>query len=173
MRETRRTVWRRAIWLLVPGLLLVQAEAWAARKVEVLEYGYYEFVAGPKRSSAPAVTSGYVQTGEARLVKQTERIPIEQGRLFGFRFRISGIDPNVGVIPLQLVVKHPPMEKPDGSTSTGYRYNIDLKLDKGQVEDKTGYRLNEPYEMVEGEWAFEYRFMNKPLLVQRFFTYRP
>jgi len=114
-----------------------------------------------------------VQTGEARLVKQTERIPIEQGRLFGFRFRISGIDPNVGVIPLQLVVKHPPMEKPDGSTSTGYRYNVDLKLDKGQVEDKTGYRLNEPYEMVEGEWEFEYRFMNKPLLVQRFFTYRP
>lgn len=159
--------------LLALGLLLGVTDAWAARKGEVLEYGYYEFIDGPERSSQAAVTSGYVQTGKARLVKQTERIPIEQGRLFGFRFRISGLDPSVGVIPLELVVRHPPMEKPDGSVSTGYRYPVELKLEQGQVEDQTGYRLNEPYEMVEGEWLFEYRIMNKPLLVQRFFTYRP
>jgi hypothetical protein len=39
------------------------------------------------------------------------------------------------------------------------------------VEDKAGYRINEPYEMVAGDWQFEFRFMNKPLLKQTFTTY--
>ena len=154
-------------------LFSLAAAVQAAPRAEILEYGYYEFTGETRRLLHPAVTSGFVQQGEARLVEQTERIPIERGRLFGFRFRISGVDRNVGLIPLELVVTHPKMEKPDGTTSTGYRYTLDLKLEQGMVEDKTGYRLNEAYEMVEGEWVFEYRFMNRPLMVQRFTTYKP
>jgi hypothetical protein len=41
------------------------------------------------------------------------------------------------------------------------------------VEDKTGYRVNEAYEMVEGDWKFEYRFMNKTLIERSFTTYLP
>ncbi|HEX22141.1 MAG TPA: DUF3859 domain-containing protein, partial [Chromatiales bacterium] len=76
-------------------------------------------------------------------------------------------------LPVELVVTHPKMDKPDGSSSTGYRYTLGLTLDQGVVEDQTGYRMNEKYEMVEGDWVFEYLFMNKPLMVQRFTTYKP
>lgn len=154
-------------------LLFVATVAAAAPKAEILEYGYYEFITQAQRSMHPAVTSGFVQTGEARLVKQTQRIPIEQGRLFGFRFIITGMNPNIGQLPLELVVTHPKMDKPDGTSSTGYRYTLGLGLNQGVVEDQTGYRMNEKYEMVEGDWVFEYLFMNKPLMVQRFTTYKP
>lgn len=154
-------------------LLFVATLAVAAPKAEILEYGYYEFITPATRSMHPATTSGFVQSGEARLVKQAERIPIEQGRLFGFRFIITGMDPSIGQLPVELVVTHPKMDKPDGTSSTGYRYTLGLTLDQGVVEDKTGYRMNEKYEMVEGDWVFEYLFMNKPLMVQRFTTYKP
>lgn len=162
-------------WQIFMGtvLLFVTTVAVATPKAEILEYGYYEFSTSAKRSAHPATTSGFVQTGEAQLVKQAERIPIEQGRLFGFRFIITGMDPNIGQLPLELVVTHPKMEKPDGTSSTGYRYTLGLVLNQGVVEDKTGYRMSEKYEMVEGDWVFEYLFMNSPLMVQRFTTYKP
>lgn len=154
-------------------LMTLASTALAAPKAKILEYGYYEFIKGSERLANSTTTSGYVTRGEAKLVKKTEKIPLEKGRLFGFRFHISGLDKTVGVIPLELVVTHPEMKKPDGSLSTGYRYAVDLALNEGAVEDKTGYRINEPYEMVEGDWHFEYRFMNKTLIKRKFTTYLP
>ena len=151
----------------------VSLAAIAAPRAQILEYGYYHFNNQSSLVENGKVASGYVRKGQASLVKKTERIPIEKGRLFGFRFRIEGVDSNVGLIPLELVVEHPPMKKPDGTVSTGYRYPLELKLQDGAVEDKTGYSLNHDYEVVEGEWRFEYRFMNKPLMEQGFTTYKP
>jgi hypothetical protein len=155
------------------ALTMFSIAALAAPKAKVFEYGYYEFTKGSERLANSTTTSGYVTRGAARLVKETEKIPLKRGRLFGFRFKISGMDKAVGAIPLELVVTHPKIKKPDGSFSTGYRYNLDLALKNGSVEDKTGYRVNEPYEMVEGDWKFEYRFMNKRLIERSFVTYLP
>ncbi len=143
----------------------------AAPQAKIVERGYYAFTEDAERQVSPLTASGYVTRGETELVQDTQRIPLEKGRLFGFRFHISGIDKNIGIIPLELVVVHPEMKKPDGSISTGYRYNIDLKLTNGMVEDKTGYRISEDFEMVEGDWQFEFLFMNKTLLKQTFTTY--
>lgn len=161
-------------WLVVLFLACLPVESiQAAPRATVLDYGYYEFTGESERVANPVSTTGYVTRGKAKLVEKTRRIPVQQGRLFGFRFRIENMNENVGRIPLELVVTHPEMEKPDGSKSTGYRYHLDLKVNDGAVEDKTGYRLNEPYELVEGEWTFEYLFMNKTLLKQVFTTYKP
>jgi len=154
-------------------LMPLASTALAAPKAKVLEYGYYEFIKDSERLANPTTTSGYVTRGDAKLVKKTEKIPLEKGRLFGFRFQISGLNKGVGVIPLELVVTHPEMKKPDGSLSTGYRYVVDLALIDGVVEDKTGYRINEDFEMVEGDWHFKYLFMNKPLIERSFTTYLP
>ena len=160
-------------WLLLLGCLWVPMQSMAAPKAEVLDYGYYEFAKKAERVERPLTTSGYVARGEAKLVEKTERIPIQKGRLFGFRFKIWGLNKNVGVLPLELVVEHPKMTKPDGSESTGYHYPLELTLKDGAVEDKAGYRINEDFEMVEGEWRFAFRFMNKTLVEQKFVTYKP
>jgi len=130
---------------------MFSVSVFAGPKAKVLEYGYYEFTKGSERMANELSTSGYVTRGAAKLVKKTEKIPLKRGRLFGFRFKISGMEQNVGVIPLELVVTHPEMKKPDGSLSTGYRYKMDLSLSNGVVEDKTGYRVNEALLMVEGD----------------------
>jgi len=145
----------------------------AAPQAKITERGYYKFIDEAERLTSPLISSGYAKRGEAELVKDTQRIPLEKGRLFGFHFHISGIDKNIGIIPLELVVVHPEMKKSDGSISTGYRYNVDLKLTSGMVEDKIGYHISEDYEMVEGDWQFEFLFMNKTLLKQTFTTYLP
>lgn len=144
----------------------------AAPKAQILERGYYKFTDKSERLQRPAASSGYVTRGKAELVKDTQHIPLKKGRLFGFRFKIFGLNKNVGVIPLELVVSHPQMKKPDGSLSKGYRYFMDLKLKDGMVEDKAGYRLNEEFELVEGDWQFEFRFMNKTLIKQTFTTFK-
>ena len=156
-------------WLLF--IVVFAGSVEAAPKATILDYGYFEFVGESKRTKHAIATSGYVTQGEAKLVEKTNRIPLKKGRLFGFRFRIDGVDKNVGLIPLELVVVHPQMKKPDGKTSTGYRYFMDLKLKDGMVEDKVGYRMNEDFELVEGEWHFEFRFMNKTLMKQTFTTF--
>ncbi len=145
--------------------------AQAAPQIKIIERGYYAFTEDSQRSVRSSSTSGYVTRGKAGLVKDTQHISLEKGRLFGFRFHIFGIEKNVGVIPLELVVVHPEMKKPDGSLSTGYRYNMNLTLTDGMVEDKIGYRIDEDFEMVEGDWQFEFLFMNKTLLKQTFTTY--
>ncbi|MCF6256086.1 MAG: DUF3859 domain-containing protein [Gammaproteobacteria bacterium] len=152
-------------------LSAVMVTVQAAPQAKIIERGYYNFIDETERLASPLISSGYVKRGEAELVKDTQRIPLEMGRLFGFRFRISGIDKNIGVIPLELVVVHPEMKKSDGSSSSGYRYNIHLKLTNGMVEDQIGYSINEDFEMVEGDWQFEFLFMNKTLLKQAFTTY--
>lgn len=154
-------------------LLIFTVEGQTAPRAEILEYGYYEFTGESERLVNPSSTTGYVTRGKTRLVEKTQSIPVERGRLFGFRFRIDGLNKNVGVIPLELVVEHPEMSKPDGSKSSGYRYRVELNLSNGVVEDTAGYRLNEPFELVEGDWRFEYRFMNKTLIEQKFTTYKP
>jgi len=154
--------------------MLLMMSVWAVQAAPVatiIERGYYQFTGDSERMARPSISSGYVTSGSTQLVENTQRIPLQKGRLFGFRFRITGLAQNVGVIPLELVVVHPKMKKPDGSLSTGYRYNIDLKLSNGMVEDKTGYRINEDFEMVEGDWKFEFRFLNKTLIKQTFTTF--
>jgi hypothetical protein len=152
-------------------LVVLSCGVQAAPKAQILERGYYKFTEKSKRVERPAASSGYVTRGKAELVQDTQRIPLKKGRLFGFRFKIYGMQRNVGVIPLELVVTHPEMTKPDGSSSKGYSYYMDLKLKNGMVEDKAGYRLNEDFELVEGDWQFEFRFMNKTLIKQTFTTY--
>jgi len=154
-------------------LSAVMVTVQAAPQAKIIERGYYKFTDDAERLIQPSSTSGYVTRGTAELVKDTHHIPLEKGRLFGFHFQIFGIDKNIGIIPLELVVVHPEMKKPDGSLSTGYRYNTDLKLMNGMVEDKIGYHISEDYEMVEGDWQFEFLFMNKTLLKQTFTTYSP
>lgn len=152
-------------------LSVVTLSVQAAPQAKIIERGYYQFTEETERLTQPAATSGYVTSGETELVKDTQRIPLKKGRLFGFRFQIFGVEKNIGVIPLELVVVHPEMKKPDGSLSVGYRYNMNLTLRNGMVEDKAGYVLSEDFEMVEGDWHFEFLFMNKPLLKQTFTTY--
>ena len=139
---------------------------------EVTEYGYYEKAAEFERQRNLSATSGYVQTGnDVVLVQQTNNIPMKKGRLFGFKFKLAGFE-NVQVVQLNLVVTHPKIVRQNnGSVSTGYSYVVTLQPVNGVVENHSGYILDNDYEMVAGEWRFEFWYKEKLVLSKVFTTY--
>ncbi len=138
----------------------------------ITEYGYYKVDSEPERYRNIASTSGYVKEGgEVELVEQTQRIPLEKNRLFGFKFRISGFD-DKDAVQLKLVVTHPEITRPNGSKSTGYSYPILLEVKDGVIENQSGYSLDHEYELVEGDWTFEYWYYKQKLVSQTFTTYK-
>jgi hypothetical protein len=153
--------------VLLLNLLPAAAEVSGA----VTEYGYYNMTAEPKRYRNISATSGYVKEGgEPELVEKTDRIPLQLNRLFGFKFRISGFD-DKRTVQLQLVVSHPEITRPNGSTSTGYTYPLVFDVQDGVIVNESGYSIDNQYEMVEGEWKFEYWYNKQKLVSQTFTTF--
>ncbi len=146
------------------------AKAATGLLAQVLEYGYYAVEAEGELYADSNAPSGRVQAGATvKLVELTDQIPVEKGRLFGFRFRITGLD-STGTVEVREVVTHPKMNKPDGKTSTGYETKLGLNIQRGEVTDYAGYRLDNDYELVDGNWKFEFFLGDKKLLEQSFTT---
>ena len=162
--------WNRAgVLILVLCCSSEVLSATAEIKGTVLESGYYQSVSAILREKNLSSPTGYTRTGgKVRLVKQTTEIPAIQGLLFGFKFRLSGYAKNVDQAWLRLVVKHPLIIRPNGSRAKEYSYPISLQVKNGMIEDKSGYKLDKKYEMVEGEWVFQYWDEEKVLVEQKF-----
>lgn len=153
--------------------ITLAAPAHAALQVEILEFGYYEVQAEGERFQDPNATSGAVVSAPTvKLLQQTDIIPIEPGRMFGFRFRVIGF-PMRQEIEIREVVTHPAMIKPDKKKSTGFESRMGLNVQHGTVTDYAGYRLDHDYEMVEGEWIFEFWYEDKKILEKKFTTVKP
>ena len=144
--------------------------AGAAPSAEILEFGYYEVLKEGSRYADPSATSGVIQTGATvKLLQQTNIIPIEPGRLFGFRFRLKGFGDKED-IEIREVVTHPRMTPPELKASTGFETRLSLVMKQGEFSDYAGYSFTHDYEMVEGEWRFEFWYADKKLLEQKFKT---
>jgi hypothetical protein len=140
-------------------------------KGEITEYGYYKKISELERVRNIASTSGYVkQGGEVQLEEQTQDIPLQLHRLFGFKFRISGFE-DKSAVQLKLVVSHPEIQRPNGTVSKGYSYPVLLEVNNGMIENQSGYSIDHEYEMVEGEWTFEYWYNQQKLLSYSFRTF--
>lgn len=151
-------------------VLAVSANAKAEISGEILEYGYYRQVGELKRERNYSTATGYVQKGaEVLLVEQTREIPAVLGRLFGFKFRIRGFPRDEVAVNMKLVVTHPEIVRPNGTRVSGYDYEVAMDLAGGKVENQTGYKFDKEYEMVEGEWKFQY-WLNEQLILEQSFN---
>jgi len=140
---------------------------------EIVEFGYYKKNSEPKRYKNPSTASGYVQEGgEVELVQKTDQIPAVKGQLFGFKFRVSGLDDMLST-QLVLNVTHPEIKRGNGSVATNYSYPILLDVKDGVIENQAGYSMDHEYEVVTGEWTFELWYYKQKILSQTFHTYLP
>ncbi len=166
---------RKLLLLLAVSIVLVPmvvSTAIAENKYrgEVTEFGYYRAVTELERERNIEATSGYVRAGgEVELEKSTSIIPLKMNRLFGFKFRVEGFEGKEAV-QVKLVVDHPQITRPNGSTAKGYSYPVLLEVNNGVVENQSGYSIDHDYEMVEGDWTFEYWYNDEKLLSQSFKT---
>ena len=139
-------------------------------QAQITEFGYYKKISEQEIRRNIAATTGYVKEGgEVELEESTDEIPLQLNRLFGFKFRIEGFDDKEAV-QLKLVVKHPLMRRPNGSTSEGYSYPVLLEVKDGAIDNQSGYSLDHNYELVEGDWIFEYWYNSEKLLSKTFKT---
>lgn len=163
-------------WLLVLFILANIIPAVGAEnkyKAEITEFGYYKKNTEQERHRNIASTTGYVKVGGAvELEQSTNEIPLKLSRLFGFKFRIEGFG-NKEAAQFKLVVVHPQIRRPNGSTSTGYSYPVLLPVNNGVINNQSGYSIDHEYEMVEGDWTFEYWYNSEKLLSQTFKTVMP
>ena len=159
--------WASGILALV--MLSISAQVLAEIKASVLEYGYYQNTMPTQRIRNDDSPSGYERSGgEVRLAKQTQQIPMAKGLLFGFRFQVSGFPKDQVAAKLVLKVTHPEMVRPDGSKRNGYSYPIPMQVWDGKIIENTGYRFDKNFELVEGDWRFEYWHEDKMLFSQTF-----
>ena len=122
----------------------------------------------PSTSTGKAVSNPVIQR-----VKSTERIPLVKGAQMYLQYRIWSFPDIPAYVDLRRTLKHPPMNLPDGSISTGSDYMIKGRVSVNQVIAFTGYGLDEDYELVEGDWVFEIWHKDRKLVEQKFTTYRP
>lgn len=141
---------------------------------EVTEYGYYQQLGELERERNFNTATGYVRTGtDVQLVEQTADIPMALGRLFGFKFRIRGFPRDEVTANLDLAVIHPEIVRPNGTHVSGYRYPVTMEVIGGKIETQTGYKFDREYEMVAGQWTFQYWRGDTLLLEQTFNVYDP
>lgn len=164
------------VTIFVCGLALAgfSMDVYSEPSGEILEYGYYQPGDELERERNYNTATGYVLTGSAvELVEQTEQIPLALGRLFGFKFRMRGFPRDEVAVTMELVVTHPKIIRPNGTQVEGYRFPVTLDLRGGKVESQTGYKFDRDFEMVAGEWKFQYFLGTKLLLEKIFNVYEP
>lgn len=139
----------------------------------ILRYGIFSPLRGGKiikneQTSTGKALSNLVMT----FIRETEQIPIKKDRLLAYQYRLSNI-PVKGYVELRRVLKHPSFTRPDGTVTTGSDYTIRKKVERNEVFAYDVYGLNEPYEMVEGNWTFQIWYQDRKLVEQKFTTYWP
>ena len=143
-------------------------------KGKISQRGLYKLVRSggliddPSTSTGKAVSNPVIQR-----VKSTERIPLVKGAQMYLQYRIWSFPDIPAYVDLRRTLKHPPMNLPDGSISTGSDYMIKGRVSVNQVIAFTGYGFDEDYELVEGDWVFEIWHKDRKLVEQKFTTYRP
>jgi len=139
----------------------------------VIEYGIYDIL-----HDGGIIPSKNTSTGKAhapstlKLRSETQRVAIKKGRFFGFKIRLEPF-PGLRSVTLKEVVKHPAMTLPDGSVKTGFSIIEKKKVSQQVVFALAGYYFDEPYEMVPGDWVFQYWLGDRLLVEQIFTTYWP
>ena len=137
----------------------------------VTHYGLYEVLrTGPLIDNPDTNTGKTHSASTIQLIEQTNRIPISKGVYFGFQTRIEPL-PGKAFIKLKKIVRHPEMLLPDGSATSSYDVNETKKVSSGVAFTTSGYSLDEDYELVAGEWVFQFWYENSLLVEQRFHTY--
>lgn len=126
------------------------------RKAAIGDFGVFVPVGGAMQSALPEATSGAKKTlGGVRFVERTRMIPAKKGVQFGFTYEITGVtDPKP--MEVMVIVTHPSIRKPDGTVSTGFKFKEKVPVADGTAKGFTGYSFDHDYELVQGEWKFEF-----------------
>ena len=140
----------------------------------ITNYGILEVRVEPQRiikdKTSPSGERRKYRFKDMNFVEKTNRIPSKKGILFGISYEIKNLG-NIKKFPYQWKITHPEMKRPDGRISTVDVYKMKLPVKKGVATGGNAYLLKYDYEVLPGEWIFEYLYEGNVLISKRFVVY--
>lgn len=138
-------------------------------KVDVIAEGTFEQPKDVNNVPAPNTAAGKIgeYSGSPKLLATTRKFKAQQGVVFGFRYRITGLPKNTN-LTFEMRAMHPPMSGPDGKPSELSAAPIDIYTGNGTYEDDLVYVLSEPSEVLPGRWILQLYFDGKHMASREF-----
>lgn len=143
-------------WLLLALCVMVSpasAQQATIDQIDVLSIGIYDLEEVSRVEDPTMVTGGRNLVTNVRLERATRRIPGELGMRFGYQFEVVGY-PQGAETTLRFVTRFPrPMRNPN----TGRSARTTEQMRRTYVGETSyrGYRFDEPWEIIPGDWTFE------------------
>jgi hypothetical protein len=132
----------------------------AEASCEITDYGLIVETTEPTRALAPQTVTGvYSVIKSGDLSQRTTVVPATLGVHFGVVRTLSNIPEGEKA---DLVISHPKIVTPTGQSLTR------SVIPASPTSRANGYRLDEPFEVVVGEWTFEFFYRGKSLCRQSF-----
>ena len=155
-------------------LVFAHADPEAGAEATKTGFGIMKALTQEVVDDTPETTSGRTRTAvEVKVVEQTSRIPARLGIRFGFTYSVTNLPAGAQVV-WKKTVKHPPIRKPDGSTSRGFTFlERHVTSPAGTIQTFTGYGFDHAYELASGEWTVELWYGKQRLLGHTFEVYDP
>lgn len=124
---------------------------------EIIEFGNFSV-----RESKPDVPVRFA-TGEIQpslhiskaveFLNRTNQIIASKGSSFGFSYKLTNLPTNK-LVRLNVETTHPEFILPDGKKDSGRILQIHCQTTNGVWNHRVGYRFDDDFEMVDGEWKF-------------------
>ncbi len=138
-------------------------------QVQVVDSGRYKILQREPRHADGATTAGYSSVVKTELLSDSTQVPLRLGDAFGFRFRLQVADAGSAWLPLQIVVRHPPLIDVRGQRSEGFVIDSAARRDSdGSYRNGAYYVLSDARELVAGRWRIELVHDGRTLIRREF-----
>jgi Domain of unknown function (DUF3859) len=138
--------------------------------VEVLDYGIYTVDVKTSRRDSQGINENL--TTSARLAKATTTVPAERGVEFGIRYKIDGAPVGTVVSLRELTIFPAPGMRPPSASQPVHISRTTTTPRIGDVS-YTGYRLDDPWELLPGVWVIQLWYGDRKVAQQNFTVIAP
>jgi Domain of unknown function (DUF3859) len=140
------------------------------KNVEVLDYGIFTIEAKSSRRDSQGINENLATN--VRLAKGTTTVPAEQGVEFGIRYKIDGAPVGTAVSLRELTIFPSPGLRPPTASQPVHISRTTTTPKIGDVS-YTGYRLDDPWELLPGVWVIQLWYGDRKVAQQNFTVFAP
>jgi uncharacterized protein DUF3859 len=142
------------------------AEAATAVRIDVREFGIFAGRVGKITKNESTAAGFTASASPLKLVKQTDTIPARRGLRFGVKYLVVG-HPKGADILIKWVTRFPSAGLTNGKGQKFEKNEFSQRAVIGTSNYRT-YAFDEAWELVPGEWIFEFFYKEDKIGEKRF-----
>jgi hypothetical protein len=140
------------------------------KRVEILDYGIYSVDVKSSRRDNQGISQNI--STNVRLAKATTTVPAEKGVEFGVRYKLDGAPVGATVSLREVTIVPSPGLQPPTASQPIYTSTTVTKSKIGEVSF-SGYRLDDPWELLPGVWVIQLWYGDRKVAEQNFTVTAP